>query len=328
MARRSRGVCLALCATALLGCGDLVSYLRVRMAPKYLDAAEAGADFALQGEYALPGGPVAAQVVALGDGRFRASFYRGGLPGAGWNGAPPAVAEARRDGDVVAFSGETPATLRGGVLRVELPGRRAVELPRAERTSPTEGAPPPPGAIVLFDGSGLEEVEGAIDERGWLEQGAETRRPFGSFRLHVEFLTPFEPTLDAQGRGNSGVYLQRRYEIQILDSFGLPAGERGAGSIYGQRAPELNMSYPPLTWQTYDIDFTAAWFDEDGRKVAPARVSVRHNGVPIHTNVVLTDKTGLGDPEGPDPAPILFQDHWHPVRFRNVWIVPVAREAS
>jgi hypothetical protein len=129
------------------------------------------------------------------------------------------------------------------------------------------------------------------------------------------------PLARGQARGNSGVYIQKRYEVQILDSFGLRGADNECGGLYKQRAPLLNMSFPPLIWQTYDIDFTAARFDAAGKKTANARITVRQNGVVIHDNIEITAKTGGGSVEGPDPLPIKLQDHGNLVHFRNIWIV-------
>jgi hypothetical protein len=141
------------------------------------------------------------------------------------------------------------------------------------------------------------------------------------FRLHLEFRLPFMPYATGQGRGNSGVYIQRRYEVQILDSFGLEGVANECGGLYRQQPPDVNMCLPPLTWQTYDIWFTAARFDGEGNKTANARITVLHNGVPIHNDYEVVAKTGAGRPEAPEPMPILLQDHGNPVRFQNVWIV-------
>jgi hypothetical protein len=140
--------------------------------------------------------------------------------------------------------------------------------------------------------------------------------------LHLEFQIPFMPDSREQWRGNSGVYIQGRYEVQVLDSFGRPAGDTDCGAVYEAMPPRINMSYPPLQWQTYDIEFRAARFTEDGERVKKARVTVRHNGVVIHDDVAIDGPTGRGDPEGPDPRPLLLQDHWDPVFYRNVWLLP------
>src|SRR5262249_22625412 len=137
----------------------------------------------------------------------------------------------------------------------------------------------------------------------------------------VEFRLPFRPASRGQSRGNSGVYIQRRYEIQILDSFGLDPKHDDCGSIYEQTAPAVNMCLPPLSWQTYDIDFTAAGVDESGKKTASARVTVVHNGVTIHDNAEIKGTTGLGRKEEDKPAPLYLQNHGNPVYFRNIWLV-------
>lgn len=194
---------------------------------------------------------------------------------------------------------------------------------------------PPPGAIILFDGK---------DASRWVHDGGKpaswpvvdgclqvgkgsimTRDSYRDFQLHVEFNIPPPPQgAKDQARGNSGVYLQRRYEVQILDSFGVePPAFNGCGSLYRQRAPDRNMSRKPGEWQTYDITFRAARFDASGqKKTENARITLVWNGVKVHDDVELKDKTGAGRPEGPEPGPILLQDHGAPVRFRNLWILP------
>jgi hypothetical protein len=135
---------------------------------------------------------------------------------------------------------------------------------------------------------------------------------------------PLQADKNNQDRGNSGIYMQRRYEIQILDSFGEPVGFNRAASLYRQRSPMSNLSLPPLAWQTYDIWFTAARWSADGQKTRNARVTVAHNGVVVHRDVEIMAKTGAGRTEGPEPLPILFQDHSDPVEFRNIWLVQPA----
>ncbi|HEV3162633.1 MAG TPA: DUF1080 domain-containing protein [Isosphaeraceae bacterium] len=200
-----------------------------------------------------------------------------------------------------------------------------------------ERVPPPVGAIVLFDGKNLDEwvqadgktpaawelVGGsAMQVRGG--GGIITRRKFdGNLKLHVEFRVPYLPDKTGQARGNSGVYLQGRYEVQVLDSYGLKSQNNDCGGIYEVAAPLLNACKAPTVWQSYDIDFHPPRFQE-GKKVEPARITVYHNGVKIHDNVAIpvdNTRAGLGgDPS--QPGPILLQDHGNPVQYRNIWLLP------
>ena len=141
-----------------------------------------------------------------------------------------------------------------------------------------------------------------------------------SHTMHLEFRTPFKPAARGQARGNSGVYLQSRYECQVLDSFGLEGKNNECGGIYSISEPAVNACFPPLTWQTYDIDFTnSVW--EDGKKVKNARVTIRHNGIAIHGDVELTHGTPGKLPEAPEPAPLYLQGHGNPVVYRNIWMI-------
>ncbi len=306
-----RGLAPLLLGALLQGC-----------AANYLEPEEGGVDHALQGEYTAAGAPWALQVVALGEGAFRGVFLAGGLPGGGADGGERVEVEGRRSGALLRLEGEPWAEIRDGAALLRAADGTRYALPRVQRESPTLGEAAPAGAVVLFDGSGLDQIDGEVDERGLLHAGAVSRRSFGSFHAHLEFRVPFGPELAGQRRGNSGVYLQERYELQVLDSFGLPPDARGCGAIYGQRPPDVNMSLPPLAWQTYDIDFSEARFDDDGRRVAPARVTLLHNGVLVHDRVALDGPTGRGDAESPAPGRLLLQDHWSPVYYRNVWVVP------
>ncbi len=262
-------------------------------------------DFAIQGEYVGPSR--AMQVIALGGGEFEAVVYAGGLPGAGWDKKPPQRMDVQAD----------------GVAELT----QSNNMQRVERQSPTLGMQPPPGAIVLFDGSpeSLKEhwkPAAKITEDGLLEAGATSSDTFDDYSLHVEFRTPFKPDARGQARGNSGVYYQGRYETQVLDSFGLEGKMNEAGGIYSIRDPDLNMCFPPLTWQTYDADFTAAKFDAEGKKTADATLTVRLNGVVVQHNIALPHKTTAAPiNEGPDPGPVFLQGHGNPVRFRNIWAI-------
>jgi hypothetical protein len=176
---------------------------------------------------------------------------------------------------------------------------------------------------VLFDGRSIANLQnGKISSDGLLQVGASTKMPVGDFRMHLEFRTPYMPYARGQGRGNSGVYIQQRYEVQILDSFGLEGVDNECGGLYKQQRPAVNMCLPPLAWQTYDIYFSEARWGANGKRLSPARITVLHNGEPVHSHYELTGKTGGGKAEGPERFPILFQNHNNPVTFRNIWIVP------
>jgi hypothetical protein len=196
--------------------------------------------------------------------------------------------------------------------------------------------PAPKGAIVLFDGKNLDlwakrgdgktAAAWKILDGGIMQvNGGDivTKELFdGHFHLHVEFRVPYMPKAGGQGRGNSGVYLQGRYEVQVLDSYGLDSKDNDCGGIYTIAKPLVNACKAPTVWQAYDIDFTAPKF-ENSKKTEPGVITVYHNGVKIHDQQKLTkDNTtsGLGgDPS--KPGPILLQDHGNPVQYRNIWLL-------
>src|SRR5439155_15291196 len=157
---------------------------------------------------------------------------------------------------------------------------------------------------------------------------ANTLKPLTNYTLHLEFKLPFMPEAGGQARGNSGCYMQSRYEIQILDSFGLKGENNECGGIYTIKAPSVNMCYPPLSWQTYDVDYKAARFDADGKKiVAHPVVTVYHNGVKIHDNVEIPFCTeDHKRPITTNVGAIHLQNHGDPVYFRNIWLVEMKGE--
>ena len=303
----------------------------------YTDPDHTDADFKFQGEYASASAKLGAQVRALGHGAFRTMFFAGGLPGDGWDGKTiiqkspntdnTTPADSRLEGDKVVIDQVYRGACDGRTITGQTDAGQKFELKRVHRRGPTLGAHPPPGAIVLFDGSNLDEWQpGArMTPQKWISSapnGATTKRKFQDFTLHVEFMISYMPeTQTIYQRPNSGVYLQERYEIQILESFGLVEGQHDCGVLYAQITPPINMCYPPLTWQTYDIDFTAARYDADGKKTRLGRCTVKFNGVTILDDVEIKGSTPGGIPESPNPAGIYLQAHGHPVFFKNVWIV-------
>jgi len=286
-------------------------------------------DFAVQGEYMghLSGGPHAGktglQVIALGGGKFDAVLYAGGLPGNGWNRKDKLTfSGGRQEVGTYLKAEDFLVTLVGlDATFYDTAGRRLGTLRKVSRRSPTLNLPPPADAKILFNGTSTEHFQnGEMTPGGYLKAGTRTAEPVEDFRLHLEFRLPYKPNARGQGRGNSGVYIQERYEVQVLDSFGLKGAANECGGLYRQRAPDVNMCLPPLAWQTYDIWFQAARFDEAGNKVKNARITVKHNGIKIHDDVELTSKTGAGKKEEPFPRPIRLQDHGNPVVFRNIWM--------
>lgn len=308
--------------------------------------ADAGPDFAIQGEYVGELTPpddeakmkIAMQIIALGDGKFQIIPHIGGLPGQeGWNkeASDEARKDAEKEGQFTLVDGKMQCesmkkenisgTIIDGVMKIVDgdSGKTVITLKKTERKSPTLGAEAPEGAVVLFDGTSPDAFQGGrMTEDGLLMEGVTSKEKFGDFKLHIEFLLPFKPNARGQARGNSGFYAQGRYEVQMLDSFGLLGKNNECGGIYSIKAPDLNMCFPPLSWQTYDVDFTAAKYDGD-KKVKNAQMTVRHNGVVVHEDVELPRTTTAAPvKESPEPGPIYLQNHGNPVRYRNIWLVP------
>ncbi|MCX6254814.1 MAG: DUF1080 domain-containing protein [Bacteroidia bacterium] len=198
----------------------------------------------------------------------------------------------------------------------------------------------PSDAIVLFNGNDIsaEWTDYKGNPSKWIVKDGtlicvkgsgviQTKRKFSNFQLHIEWKTPSEVTGESQGRGNSGVYLQELYEVQVLDSYNNRTYRNGqAGSIYKQHPPLVNVCKKPGEWQTYDIIYTAPTFGNDSTLyITPPRVTVLQNGVLIQNNVSLRGPTEyIGIPEyfikKHGPASLVLQDHGNPVAYRNIWI--------
>ena len=211
--------------------------------------------------------------------------------------------------------------------------RPRVVVPAAQQLP----VPPPSDAIILFDGTDLSQWRGVdaqpptwVVKDGVMETVAGagylySARGFGDVQLHVEWAAPTKVVGTSQGRGNSGVFLMGLYEVQVLDSYQndtYPDGQ--AGAIYGQYPPQVNACRPPGEWQTYDITFRRPRFYPDGTVVAPARVTVVHNGIVIQDAVEPWGPTSWLEPKPyhphADKLPLALQDHGNPVRYRNIWL--------
>jgi len=213
---------------------------------------------------------------------------------------------------------------------------------KQNRQSATLNARAPEGAVIVFDGTNVDKFlprpEAKINEvptqrPAGQGQGAAPRRnqntlwaeaattPFEKkpYKMHIEFMLSYMPQAQGQARSNSGVYIDERYELQVLDSFGLEGKDNECGGFYQFSGPAVNMCFPPLTWQTYEIDFTPAQWDGD-RKTANARVTVKHNDVLIHENLELRNRTPGRADEGPAPLGVYLQGHGNKVQYRNIWI--------
>ena len=295
------------------------------------DPKEGGIDYEIQGEYRGHvviddrDEPWGAQIIALGNGKFDLVGYQGGLPGDGWKRGDEVrtYSGSLQAGNKVVFEADDSVLeVADGKLKVLVKGNTAATLEKVERKSPTLGKAAPEGAIVLFDGTAVDQWENGrlVDGQDLGATNPVTKQTFGDHSLHIEFRTPFMPAARGQARGNSGVYLQGRYELKVLDSFGLEGKNNECGGIYTIAEPIVNMCLPPLAWQTYDIDFTAAVYEGD-KKTKNARVTIKHNGVVIHDDLELPNGTPGFRPEGPGKESLFLQDHGNPVVFRNIWIV-------
>ena len=295
--------------------------------------------------------PIRVQVVAMSVVRYRAIFFIGqeervqvkGKKRARPKGVPKIEDEVlRKKAAVIDFKGAVEGRdgleITGTIAKEKFTGEihgaginAAFALQRTFLDPPTRGMTAPEGAVVLLDGSNLDQWElvprwrlqgsGSIKTSG---SDIRSKQEFGDAQYHIEFLCPFMPSDSGQARGNSGVYVMGRYEVQVLDSFGDLPKDNLCGGIYQRATPVVCASLPPLQWQTYDITFKAPRFDASGNKTQNAVITVNHNGIVIHDNVALTDRTP-GGASGPEASKgvLLLQGHGDRVEFRNVWVKPL-----
>lgn len=291
-------------------------------------------------------GLLVAQVIAQGAGKYRANFLKEfdtRIP-------PLAVLESRLQDKAVRFTGpaeyngiefQMQAVIKDGKFTGSFQGQDFVGsfiMKKVIRLSPTLGAKPPKSAIVLFNGKNFNEwkhtgKKPGVDSVQWKLAGGTmevkpgsgwiiTRKEFADVKLHLEFRTPFMPDARGQGRGNSGVYLQGRYEVQVLDSYGLEGRDNECGGIYSVAPPLVNMCAPPTQWQTYDITFRVPRFDNTGKKISDACMTVIHNGVKIHDNRKTSKATTAAPGRGvTQRGGIYLQNHGNRVQYRNIWLV-------
>jgi hypothetical protein len=242
--------------------------------------------------------------------------------------------EGKADGDAVAFKNkggdvEWTATYAAGLIKGTA-GGVAFEAKRVQRKPPSMGKPAPAGAIVLLDGKNFSELTKAKSEEDWKaaedgsiqvpKGGMKSKQQFDcSYDMHVEFLCPLVASERGQGLGNSGCYQPNGDEVQVLDSFGMDTYKGGGcGGLYNYKDPDVFdvfslASLPPLEWQTYDIEYRVE--KKDGKLTGKPKITVVHNGIKIHDQAELKFPAKKGD--------LSFQDHGNPVRFRNIWVLPV-----
>ncbi len=290
---------------------------------------------------------IEARVVAQGEGNYKVLVRAMQEGDKGEN----AEFTGKTTGETVEFQGQVDGAewkgrLAEGVIKGDSNQAGTFEARRVEKKSPATGKKAPEGAVVLLDGKHFEEMvrsNGAEWDLGEVGKDGSIQVPKGgmkskhefenSFNLHVEFQNPLQPKEHSQGRGNSGVYLPNGDEIQVLDSFGEATYVGGCcGGLYRYKDPDSMetieslannpenkyplTSFPPLTWQTYDIEYRVE--KKDGQYSGKPRVTVFHNGIKIHDNAELKNEARKGS--------FQFQDHGNAVRYRNIWVQPIAEK--
>lgn len=221
----------------------------------------------------------------------------------------------------------------------EIPDLTSIYDVKVKVVEATVTGQPPSDAVVLFDGTNFnawehldgsavkwELVDGAMQVVGG-SGNIRTKQKFGDVQFHIEFATPSEVKGNGQGRGNSGIFFQSRYEIQVLDNYQNETYANGqVGAIYKQHIPLANPSRKPGEWQTYDIIYTAPTYNENGLIKTPARITALLNGVLVQNNVSLlgtTEYIGIPKVQVHGADAIMLQDHGNPTRFRNIWVRPL-----
>lgn len=246
--------------------------------------------------------------------------------------------EAKAEGGILAFDRDDfKGEIRDGKFTGgRRSGKNSFEMTRTVYAPPALGAAPPANAQVLFDGKGFDAWQ---DATGWVLVDGNammvtpdagdlvSKAKFKDVQLHVEFRTPLMPEQRGQSRGNSGVFVQDKYEVQVLDTFGLEGSYDECGALYKVSAPRVNACLPPTHWQTYDITYHAARFNEDGSVKAYPRMTVLHNGYVIQQDQEIPQITAWKEnerlqPPPVDPGSIMLQSHRsHYVQYRNIWVV-------
>jgi hypothetical protein len=271
--------------------------------------------FRFQGEYIKENqgdGVLALQVLST-EGKFYTSLYQGGLPGEGWNGSKVTHQWVNED-------------------NIE---RFIKAYKKVNRSIRAEDNIAPKGSIVLFDGRKNEKLRGGNIIGDVIQAGFRSTDNYQNIKLHLEYLTPYKPALPIShpDRGNSGIYLNNAYEVQVMDSFAHDSDKIAwqnetlikkpytwNATIYEVKEPSINMSLPALHWQSFDIEFTAPSF-KDGEKTANARMTVFHNGIKIHDDIEVTKPTRGREKQAEAPEGIIyFQNHHNPVMYRNIWL--------
>ena len=229
-------------------------------------------------------------------------------------------------------SGDWSGTISKNALTLTAKNGAKAEMTRTQRKSPTLGQKPPAGALVLlpFEEGKPTNLDQWVKSQ-WiclpdgsiLARAADimTKKEFGSFKLHVELRIPFMPAARGQGRGNSGVYIHGRYELQVLDSFGLPLTPYDCAGIYGIKAPDADAELPPGVWQTYDVTVKAPKFNAAGKQTKGIVITLFFNGVKVQDAVETKGVTGGAWGKPAPTGPLRLQFHGNPVRFRNIWLV-------